>query len=105
MIDPIGSFRKVRDNYALYVKTAFGTRFASLEEERERLLIRSDAQSAVIHQEPWIEPLPRYREVKPVSRLDEHDMPGFTAEEIRRFGSFARCGLHRHRVCAGLPAS
>jgi len=93
MIDPIGSFRQIRDNYALYVKTAFGTRFRSLERDREQMLLRSDADSAVMHQEPWIEPLPRYKEVKPVSQLTADDMPGFTADEIHRFSEFAQCGL------------
>jgi len=93
MIDPIGAFRLIRDNYALYVKTAFATRFPSLEREREELLLRSNADSAVTHQEPWIEPLPRYKEVKPISQLDATDMPGFTREEIRRFAEFAQCGL------------
>jgi DEAD/DEAH box helicase domain-containing protein len=93
MIDPIASFRKVRDNYALYLKTAFSTRFPSLEHERDQLLLRSDPESAVTHQEPWVEPLPRYREVKPVMQLDSTDMPGFEADEIQGFSAFARCGL------------
>jgi Lhr-like helicase len=93
MIDPIGAFRLIRDNYALYVKTAFATRFPTLERDREELLLRSGADSAVMHQEPWIEPLPRYREVKPISQLDVRDMPGFTEEEIQHFAEFAQCGL------------
>jgi hypothetical protein len=93
MIDPIGAFRLIRDNYALYVKTAFATRFPSLEQAREELLLRSNPDSAVMHQEPWIEPLPRYKEVKPVSQLSPDDMPGYTEAEIQRFAKFAQCGL------------
>jgi Lhr-like helicase len=93
MTDPIGSFQKIRDNYALYVKTAFGTRFPSLEQERERLLLQSSAESAVMHQEPWIEPLPRYLEEKPASQLGSADIPGFSDSDVRRFVEFASCGL------------
>ena len=40
LIDPIKSFKEIRDNYITYIKTAFGTRFKdgedSFESERER---------------------------------------------------------------------
>ena len=38
MKDPIGSFETIRDNFLRYVKTAFKTKFESLEEERETLM-------------------------------------------------------------------
>ena len=56
MIDPIGIFERIRDNFMRYVQTAFGTRFASIERERAFLL----RQPGTLTQEPWVEPLPRY---------------------------------------------
>ena len=34
MNDPIGAYNKVKENFIRYVKTAFATRFATLESER-----------------------------------------------------------------------
>lgn len=43
LLDPIKSFEEIRDNYILYLKTAFGSRFKdhvgdvmSFEEERQK---------------------------------------------------------------------
>ena len=48
LLDPIKSFEEIRDNYILYVKTAFGTRFRettgdkpSFEDERPGSLSRT----------------------------------------------------------------
>ncbi len=57
MDDPIGAFEKIRDNFILYLKTAFGTQFPGLEREREAMLRRP----GILNQQPWIEPLPRYQ--------------------------------------------
>ena len=38
LIDPIYAYKEIKDNFILYVKTAFGTRYKSIEEEREELL-------------------------------------------------------------------
>ena len=54
LINPIYAYKEIKDNFILYVKTAFGTRYESLESEREELL-RTDE---VASREPWIEPLP-----------------------------------------------
>lgn len=94
MNDPIGSFQKIRDNYALYVKTAFGTRFPTLEAERQQLLLRTERQGgAVMNQEPWIEPLPRYLEVKAIGDVTTEDVPQLSSEELARISSFSLNGL------------
>ena len=59
LINPIHAYREIKDNFILYVKTAFGTRYKSIEKEREDLL-RTDQ---VASREPWIEPLPAYKNV------------------------------------------
>lgn len=57
MEDPIGAFYTFRDNFIRYVRTAFGTRFPVLEDERRKML----EAPGVLYQVPWIEPMPRYR--------------------------------------------
>lgn len=89
MIDPIGSFQDIQRNFLLYIKTAFATKFPSIEREREALLNRP----GVFRQEPWIEPLPRYQTVKEITKLTPADIPGFDKESINDFVQFAACGL------------
>ncbi len=89
MNDPVGAFEEVRDNFLLYVKTAFGTQFPSLETERDQLL----RKPGVFCQQPWIEPLPRYESGKSIYELNSDDLPGFTGEEIQEFRELASCGL------------
>ncbi|HOI17810.1 MAG TPA: DEAD/DEAH box helicase, partial [Geobacteraceae bacterium] len=89
MNDPIGAFEKIRDNFILYLKTAFGTQFPGLEREREALL----RQPGILNQEPWIEPLPRYQTDRALSALGAADLPGVAPEAVERFKELARCGL------------
>jgi DEAD/DEAH box helicase domain-containing protein len=89
MIDPVRCFEQIRENAILYVKTAFGTAFPSLEEEREALL----RTPGVFNQEPWIEPLPRYHTVKKIGDLSATDVPGLSAEERKDFVALASSGL------------
>ncbi|MCE5285179.1 MAG: DEAD/DEAH box helicase [Pelosinus sp.] len=90
MIDPIGSFDKIRDNFILYIKTAFGTRFPLLEEEREKLLYKD----RVLSREPLVEPLPRYKSSnKNIDQLTVQDIPGLTSSELVVFKELVNCGL------------
>ncbi len=54
MRDPLGAFESIKENFLLYVKTAFGTRFKAINEERGILLEEGETFSKL----PWIEPLP-----------------------------------------------
>ena len=101
MRDPIGAYQRVTDSVISYIRTAFGTRFPSLEEEREARLREPGALS----QEPWIEPLPRYESSgKKVSDLLATDLPGWPETSAADFRALAACGLvgdfplHRHQV-------
>ena len=90
MNDPIGAFDSIRDNFILYIKTAFGTRFPSIEAEREDML----RQPRVMCQEPWIEPLPIYsKSGKIIQELSSRDLPGLNEQEINNFKSLVSCGL------------
>src|SRR5690348_602468 len=89
MNDPVGAFEKIRDSVLLYLKTAFATQYPSIEIERERLL----RTLRTFYQEPWIEPLPRYTTVKPISALTAQDTPGLNETTREEFAALARCGL------------
>ena len=101
MIDPINVFEKIRQNFILYIKTAFGTMFESLEKEREELL----NENKVLNQEPWIEPLPTYKgSGKKIGQLEVNDLPGLNKEQMDLFKSLVSCGLidnyqlHEHQA-------
>ena len=90
MIDPIGAFEEIRENFILYIKTAFGTKFPTLEAEREALLRRN----RVLTQDPWIEPLPRYiSSGKKIANLTDEDLPGLDETNRELFKSLVSCGL------------
>ena len=90
MIDPIGTFYELKDDIIRYVKTAFGTRFPSIEEERAERL-RSNGTLA---QEPWLEPLPSYvSSHKGIEDLTKVDLPNMSDDEIKTFKSLVSCGL------------
>ncbi|MBD2317383.1 DEAD/DEAH box helicase [Phormidium tenue] len=90
MQDPIGAFEKIRDSLILYIKTAFGTRFPEIEQERERLL----RETGAFYQEPWIEPLPRYlKSGKSIDNIQLTDVPNLDEAALQDFKSLAACGL------------
>lgn len=89
-MDVVSSFDRVKQSYIDYVKTAFGTQYPGLEAERERLL----NQPGVICQEPWIEPIPRYKSAgKRLEDLTASDLPSLDSTEITDFKKLATCGL------------
>ncbi len=89
-MDFINAFDKVRDSYIDYVKTAFGTQYPGLEVEREKLL----REPGTISQEPWIEPIPRYRTSgKKIRDLSAVDLPSMGSEGITAFQELTSLGL------------
>lgn len=90
MKDPIGSFETVKENFIRYVKTAFKTRFDSLEDERERLL----NEDKVLYRQPWIELLPEYKSSgKTINDLSAEDLPGLNEEQQNTFKGLVSQGL------------
>jgi len=90
MHDPINAFNTIRDNFLLYIKTAFATQFPEIEQEREKRLL----EPGVFYQEPWIEPLARYqRSGKTIHELELSDVPGLDETAIQDFKELASCGL------------
>src|ERR1700730_17548515 len=100
-LDPLTSFESVRDQFLLYIKTAFGTRFPALEQERERLL----RTPGVFCQPPWIEPVPRYQRAdKSIRDLEKEDLPGLSPDDREDLKTLASAGLvgdyhlYRHQL-------
>ncbi|MFM6398708.1 DEAD/DEAH box helicase, partial [Planktothrix sp.] len=90
MYDPVGAFEKIKENFLLYIKTAFATRFPEIEQERENKL----REDGVFCQEPWIEPLPRYkRSGKTIHQLELTDVPRLNQTTLKEFQELAACGL------------
>lgn len=90
IIDPVGAFDRIKENFILYIKTAFGTRFPSLEEERERLL----SKPGVVAQDIWVEPLLKYKSSdKTIEMLSDVDLPGLDKDAIAAFKKLAQSGL------------
>jgi len=95
LINPIYSYKEIKENFILYVKTAFGTRYDSIEKEREELL----NTDSIVSREPWIEPLPSYNNIERngeklrISSLEESDLPGMNIEARSLFKEFILKGL------------
>ena len=96
LINPIYAYREIKDNFILYIKTVFGTRYKCIEKEREELL-RTDQVAA---REPWIEALPAYKNVEldngeklRISSLREQDLPTMNQESSSIFKEFILKGL------------
>jgi Lhr-like helicase len=88
MNNPIQVFEKIRNNFILYLETAFGTRFTDFETERNELMKRDK----VFARAPWVEPLPTY---KPSDyNIDEiSHIPNLTNDELAIFKRIAKAGL------------
>ena len=103
LLDPIKSFDEIKNNFVLYLQTAFGTRFKenvdgveSFESEREKLL----NHDKVLYREPWIEPLPSYKNIKRengekvrISNLTRNDLPQLDDTSLSLFKEFITSGL------------
>ena len=99
LLDPIKSFREIRNNYITYIKTAFGSRFKdgpnSFEAEREKLLLTDK----VLSRETWMEPIPSYpnkeRNGKKLTIMDlsNEDLPNMSESARILFKEFINIGL------------
>jgi DEAD/DEAH box helicase domain-containing protein len=100
MRDPLRAYESIKENFLLYVKTAFGTRFRAINDEREALLRHGETFSKI----PWIEPLPRYlSSSKNISALDNTDLPGMSAGDIEVFKALVTSGLMPDPDGSGKP--
>lgn len=70
MEDPIGSFYDIRNNLILYIKTAFSTKYPSIENDHEKCL----KEDGNLCKAPWIEPIPRYKAAKKITEITLSDL-------------------------------
>lgn len=94
MIDPIGSFERIRQLYIAYVETAFRVRRATLAEKRRHLL----ESPGELTTWPRIEPTPRYRSAdydlhELVDRKSDNPLQGLSREARLAFVELAASGL------------
>lgn len=101
MNDPIGTFDIIKENFILYLKTAFFSKFPSVEKEREQML----RKPGTIAKDPWIEPIQKYKSSgKKSNQLAQKELSGLNSKEIDEFKSLISCGLvgdfelHSHQV-------
>ena len=98
MNNPIQVFESIRDNFVLYLETAFGTRYDDFEEERKRLMKRDK----VFARAPWVEPLPTYKssgftidKIKNIPNLNNDELDVF--KRIVRAGLFGEQTMYQHQ--------
>lgn len=93
MIDPIGGFQRIREQYLAYLETAFRISDPSVSRDRRELLLRPGQMAT----EPLVEPTPKYKVVDwPLSSLAEEAdavLPGWTADEAVAFQRLVTAGL------------
>lgn len=90
LINPIRAFYEIKDHYVKYIQTAFHTRYPSVEKEREDLL----NQDKVLYREPWIEPLPMYKDNgHHIDDLGPNELPGMSDLARERFKTLIGKGL------------
>ena len=103
LLNPVKAFDEIKDHFILYLQTAFGTRFKSnvggidsFETEREKLLNKDK----VLYREPWIEPIPSYKNVirengekVRISNLTTQDLPEMDNNSLELFKEFITSGL------------
>lgn len=89
MLDPIGAYENIRDYFILYLKTAYSTRFMSVETDRDDLMRRE----GVICREPWIEIRPSYQLSKKSINTISDELACFNEKEANDFIGLATCGL------------
>lgn len=88
MNNPIQVFEKIRDNFILYLETAFGTRYTDFEAERNALMKRDK----VFARAPWVEPLPTYKPSE--FTIDSIPaIPNVKAQELEIFKRIVGAGL------------
>lgn len=98
LINPVKAFQQVKDNYILYVETAFGTRFEAFNQLRKDLLNRD----RVFYREPWIELLPQYKSSGlRIRDLGNAELPGMNPDQQTVFKDFIRRGLMDYDDDAG----
>lgn len=106
MLDPIGGFLRIREQYLTYLETAFRIADKSVSDERRELLTEPGHMCA----EPFIEPVPKYQSVdwaiSALERRFETVLEGWSQAEAAALQRLLLSGLfdndsiqmYRHQV-------
>ena len=91
MNNPIKSFEQIHQDFALYMRTAYGTKYDSVESERRALFDAPfDANSQSFHRLPWLEALPRYQNIgKRLTDLPSGSL-GWSDDIVQDLDSFCK---------------
>ena len=91
MNNPIKSYEQIHQDFALYMRTAYGTKYDTVEAERRALFeapFDDNAQS--FHRLPWLEALPRYQNIgKKLTDLPSGSL-GWSDDVVRDLDSFSK---------------
>ncbi len=91
MNNPIRSYEQIHQDFALYMRTAYGTKYDTVEAERRTLFeapFDDNAQS--FHRLPWLEALPRYQNIgKKLTDLPSGSL-GWSDDVVRDLDSFSK---------------
>lgn len=91
MNNPIKAFEQIHQDFALYMRTAYGTKYDTIESERRALFdVPFDANSQSFHRLPWLEALPRYQNIgKKLTDLPPGSL-GWSDDVVRDLDSFCK---------------
>jgi DEAD/DEAH box helicase domain-containing protein len=89
MKDPVRSFNELKQSTIRYIRTAFGTRSPSFEEERLALL----KEMGGLFQEPYIEPILSYKSGSKLQDLSAEDLSGLSDKGMRAFKALCSAKL------------
>ena len=89
--DPLRIRDETYEQALLYIQTAFGTRYPSLEKERADLL----SAQANLFQDPYLEPVVDYCQGPRLNDLGASDLPGFSEAQVQRFKQLCEAGLFK----------
>lgn len=89
MNNPVKAYSELRASVFRYIKTAFGTRSQSFEEERHHLLDKPGG----VFQQPYIEPLIPYKTTRALAALAGRDLPRMSATAQKAFKELCGASL------------
>ncbi len=90
MRNPIETYNAIHKDFALYLRTAYGTKYDSLEKERAELYEKpyESNNPGSFHRHPWIEPLPRYANIgKEIIDIPASEL-GWSSQTIKDLQDF-----------------
>jgi len=89
MRNPLEAYAAIHKDFALYLRTAYGTKYDSLEQERAKLYSEPfEVNPGSFHRHPWIEPLPRYATIGKTLVQSANDGLGWSSSVLSDLQAF-----------------